>query len=108
MMVWMFMLLINNALSSNNPSNTIEQKLFINGTLLTQIGSYFCEKSTKFLGLHVDEFLLWKNHLAQINKKISYALFMTKQAKNILSVDVLKTLYFALIHPHLTYGILAE
>jgi hypothetical protein len=93
--------------TTNNPSNTIEQKLFINGTSLTQIGSNFCEKSTKFLGLHIDEFLSWKNHLAQVNKKISYALFMIKQAKNFLPVDSLKTLYFALIHPHLTYGILA-
>jgi len=91
----------------NNPPNTTEQKLFINGTPLAQIGSNFTEQSTKFLGLHLDEFLSWKNHLAQINKKIAYALFMIKQTKHFLPVSSLKTLYFALIHPHLTYGILA-
>jgi len=93
--------------TSNNPPNKTEQKLFINGTPLAQIGSNFSENSTKFLGLHIDEFLSWKNHLAQINKKIAYALFMIKQTKNFLPVNSLKTLYFALIHPHLTYGILA-
>jgi len=30
-----------------------------------------------------------------------------KQVKNILPVECLRTLYFAIVHPHLTYGILA-
>ena len=33
--------------------------------------------------------------------------FGIKQVKNILPTDCLKTLYFTLIQPHLTYGILA-
>jgi hypothetical protein len=48
--------------TSNNPSNITEQKLFINYTSLTQIGSNFSENSTKFFGLHLDEFLSWKNY----------------------------------------------
>ena len=40
-------------------------------------------------------------------KKISHALFVLKQAKQILNTESLKTLYYALIQPHLQYGILA-
>ena len=44
--------------------------------------------------------------MAHVNKKISGALFSIKQAKNILPKASLRTLYFALIEPHLSYGIL--
>ena len=77
---------------------------------IRKIGSHSHEQSTKFLGLVIDEHLTWKNHLAHVNKKISGALFSTpgiKQAKNILPKASLRTLYFALIEPHLSYGILA-
>ena len=87
--------------------NTTGLKLCIDGIPLTQIGANFTEKSTKFLGLHIDELLSWKPHLSHINKKISYAIFVIKQVKNFLPMECLRTLYFAIVHPHLTYGILA-
>ena len=49
--------------------------------------------------------LSWHKHLLAINKKISYALMAIKQVKNFLPPSALKTLYYALIHPHLLYGI---
>ena len=51
--------------------------------------------------------LTWKHHIANVNSKISRALFSIKQVKNILPVSMLNKLYFALIHPHLIYGILS-
>ena len=41
-------------------------------------------------------------HLSKINTKISRALFDIKQTQNVLPKDSLRTLYFSLIHPHLT------
>ena len=38
---------------------------------------------------------------------MSRALFSIKQVKHILPMESLRTLYFALIHPHLSYGIIA-
>ena len=81
--------------------------IHIGNTALEKIGSHSHEQSTKFLRLVIDEHLTWKNHLAHVNKKISGALFSIKQAKNILPKASLRTLYFALIEPHLSYGILA-
>ena len=81
--------------------------LLINGVPLNQIGNAYGEKSTKFLGIYIDEFLTWNHHLTHINNKISRALFMIRQAKHFLPVASLRTLYFAMIHPHISYGILA-
>ena len=45
--------------------------------------------------------------MQNINNKISRSLFSIKQARNFLPLHSLKTLYFSLIQPLLTYGILA-
>ena len=77
----------------------------LRGNSLTQVGTHFQEKSTKFLGIHIDENLTWKHHIINVNKKLSRALFAIKQAKHFLPINCLKILYFSLIHPHLIYGI---
>ena len=79
----------------------------INGIPLSQIGNHCKEQSTKFLGIYIDESLSWTNHIKHINMKISRALFVIKQIKNVIPKESLRTLYFATIHPHLSYGILA-
>ena len=88
-------------------SNFEDKFLWINNVPLERIGNNCRESSTKFLGIHVDEFLTWKKHIAQVNSKISRAIFAIKQLKFTMPVEILKTLYFALIHPHIAYGILA-
>jgi len=42
-----------------------------------------------------------------MNNKLSKALFIMKQIQNFFPINNLKTLYFAMIHLHITYGILA-
>ena len=63
--------------------------------------------SCKFLGITLDESLSWRKQLSSINSKISKALFVIKQVKFSLPIESLHTLYFSLLHPHITYGILA-
>jgi len=65
------------------------------------------EKSIKFLGLHLDEHLTWKMHITKLKSKLSSALFVLNKIKNILSCKALKTVYYALFHSHLMYGIQA-
>ena len=83
-------------------------EICIDNVPLQQIGSNYDEKSTKFLGLNIDESLTWKYHVQNINNKISRSLFSIKQARIFLPLHSLKTLYFSLIQPLLTYGILAR
>jgi hypothetical protein len=81
--------------------------LMINGNALQRVGDGCHESSTKFLGIYLDEFLTWKHHIKNVKNKISRALFAIKQVKHVLPYDILRTLYLALIHPHISYGILA-
>ena len=75
--------------------------LHINGVILSKV------TSCKFLGISIDESLSWRKQLLNLNSKISRALFTIRQLKFTLPKETLRTLYFTLIHPHLTYGILA-
>jgi len=79
----------------------------IDNTKLVRIGNDCEEQSTKFLGIHIDENLTWKQHIDAVKKKVTSALFAIKQVKNVLPLDSLRTLYLALIQSHLSYGITA-
>ena len=81
--------------------------LAINGQKISRISHDESEneKSFKFLGIHIDETLSWKYHINYINKKISNAVFHINKVKHNLPKSSLKTLYYALIHPHIMYGI---
>ena len=72
----------------------------VNNVPLMQIGSSFGEKSTKFLGIHIDESLSWRHHVNYVNNKISRALYAIKQVKHFLPIESLHTLYFAFIQPY--------
>jgi hypothetical protein len=83
-----------------------QKQIMIENTLLYRIGKNCDEKAAKFLGILIDENLTWKYHLSHINKKVSRALFSLKQVKHFLPKQCMKTLYYSLIHSHLSYGIL--
>ena len=85
--------------ASKKLNNSLELK--IDGVVLSQ--ATHC----KFLGITIDESLSWKQQVSSINSKISRALFAIKQLKFSLPKESLLTLYFSLLHPYLTYGILA-
>ena len=59
--------------------------------------------STKFLGVYIDQDLNWKNHTAEIAKKISKSLGILNRVKYILPRSSLITLYRTMIHPYLIY-----
>ena len=91
----------NNAISNNN----IE--ISINDVNLNRVGNGCNEKFVKFLGIHLDDSLSWKYHIDYICNKISRTLFALRQTRNILSTPSMLMLYNALIHPYISYGILA-
>ena len=61
------------------------------------------ERTYKFLGVHLDEFLSFDTHCTIISNKLARSNFIISRVKNILPIKSLKTLYFALVHPHLLY-----
>lgn len=62
-------------------------------------------KSTKYLGIIIDNKLDWGEHISELTKKIRKTMYKFVQLRNILSQKQLKTTYHALIESHLNYGI---
>ncbi len=60
-------------------------------------------KAYKLLGVYLDENLSFNTHIAILCKKLSRSIFCINKVKNILTKPALKTLYYSLVHSHLTY-----
>ena len=63
------------------------------------------ERTYKFLGIYLDEYLSFDTHCTHICNKLSQSNFIISKAKNFLTASALKTLYYSLIHPHILYGL---
>ena len=75
-------------------------KLQINDTEIEQVSQF------NFLGLMLDECLTWNPHIQKISAKISVVNGTLRRLKKFLPCNILKTIYNALIQPHLNYGVL--
>ena len=62
-------------------------------------------KSTKFLGMWIDDALTWNEHVTKTILKLKSRLNLLQVGKNFLSKHALKVLYFAQLHSVLAYGI---
>jgi hypothetical protein len=96
----------------NHPNvvyNENEQNLPQDPSLLTVLERYHDNhtsndcRSYKLLGIYLDEHLTLDAHVNHICSKLTRYLYCIKQAKHIIPRSGLKSLYFALIHSHLTY-----
>ena len=61
------------------------------------------ERTYTFLGVYLHEYLSFDTHCNKICNKLAKSNFIISRVKNILPLKSLKTLYFALVHPHLLY-----
>ena len=60
----------------------------------------------KFLGLTTDDTLSWKQHIEQVLNKMCTACCALRNIKHIVPIDMLRVIYFAHIHPIISYGII--
>ena len=58
---------------------------------------------TKYLGVQVDQYMNWENHINHVIKKISRALRMIRLAKNFLPLTTLQTLYKGIVEPYFRF-----
>ena len=65
-----------------------------------------CVKEFNFLGIMLDENLNWKSHVQKISGKIAGVAGTLSRLKRFLPSSILKTIYNALIQPHLNLGVL--
>lgn len=62
--------------------------------------------SFKYLGLILDESVTWEKHIVTLHRSISLSIRKFYFLRNICDPSLLRTLYFALIHSRLQYGII--
>jgi hypothetical protein len=60
---------------------------------------------TKFLGIYINENMKWNNHIKYLSSKLNTICYMIRSLKNVTSPYVLRTMYFACFHAHLSYGL---
>ena len=64
-----------------------------------------CTKTTKFLGVTIDDRLTWKEHIANITLKISKINGIIYRTRSLLTREALRSIYYSLVYPHLIYGV---
>ena len=64
------------------------------------------ENYTKYLGIIIDEKLNWKQHVKQVNLKISKGIGVLYKLREFVPKSTLRTLYNSFIQSHALYGIL--
>ena len=62
--------------------------------------------SFNFLGVVIDKHISWKYHTEMLSNKISKYCGELSRLKNYLPLFILRTLYFSMVHSHLSYSLL--
>ena len=90
----------NNVADTNDESDVPNTSVILDGTELSRV------KTTKFLGLTIDENLTWKYYIDNITKTISCNICVMNKIKQFVPEGILYSLYCSLILPYINYGIL--
>ena len=61
------------------------------------------ERTVKYLGTILDPILSWRPHITELAKKLSRTIEIFYKLRYLIANDILKMLYYALIHPFLLY-----
>ena len=86
---------------SNKKKNIRELNIKINEKKLDKCDSY------KYLGVIFDKNLSWQPHVEYISGKISKACGALSKIRHSVDIETLKSVYYALVHSYLRYGIIA-
>ena len=62
-----------------------------------------CKESVKFLGVHIDHKLNFKDHIKYICNRVSKSTGILYVMRNFAPLPVLKSIYYSLIYSHLSY-----
>ena len=72
------------------------------------VSSSRCQKDyIKYLGVYTDKHLNWQPQIQHVNNKLAKNLGILSKLRYYIDLNILKQIYYALIYPYLSYGILA-
>ena len=83
--------------AKNKPMNASNLIIKINNANIDRV------RTTKFLGVIIDEKLTWSYHINYIATKISKSIGVICRVRKVLNGNILRNLYFTFIYPYLLY-----
>ena len=84
----------------NNRIGGMVPDLTMNGIPLERV------QTSKFLGLILNENMSWKPHIYLLSNKLAKCAGVLNKLKCLLSIHILRTLYFSMVQSRMMYGIL--
>ena len=84
--------------SNRHPLNYDKISIKLNGIKLTPV-DYI-----KYLGMYIDKFLNWKQHVHELSKKLSRANGVLSKLRYNASLDTCLQVYYSIFFSHLTNG----
>lgn len=60
----------------------------------------------KYLGMILDDKLTWAGHTKHVRTKVARSVGLLSKMRHYVNANALKTIYYALVHSHLSYGLL--
>ncbi|CAG9814003.1 unnamed protein product [Phaedon cochleariae] len=78
---------------------------YVSRTIETPYGEIQGRTTVKFLGIHIDEKLDWKNHIHNLNKKLCSATFAIYTIRKNIGIESAITVYYAYFYSLVQYGI---
>jgi hypothetical protein len=60
----------------------------------------------KYLGIFPDEHINWKQQIKHVNNKIAKNIVIINKLRHYLDLKMIKQIYYTLIYPYLTYGVM--
>lgn len=80
--------------------NQVQPNIFLGENSLDEV------QNSKFLGLTLDKHFKWNLHIDKLCRTISSGMFALRKMSKLCSIETLKTIYFAFIHSHISFGII--
>ena len=63
------------------------------------------KKTMKFPGICLDDTLTWQKHISYLSSKLARSVYIINRVKNVLPHSAPLSLYYALFHSYIMYGI---
>lgn len=64
------------------------------------------QSPVSLLGIVLDQRLTWASHVDQVCARVSSGIYALRNLTSLVTIDVMKIAYFALVQSHLAYGVL--
>ena len=81
--------------------------IYINDHLTNSLTYLESKDHVKYLGVHIDYKLSWKNHIDSITMKLSKTIGLLSKIRHFVPFHTLVSVYNSLVVPYLRYGLIA-